>query len=721
MMVKKSTIQRSILGIGIILILTLTGVFNTFAREMVIPEQLSLNTVIIIGMVGMLGYAVAYPLRQEKPLVVMGNAIVATLVLALVWIVAVWFTTTVDTRFVLQNLTGLNPSPLTFGEAVRFVPTETDAVQLGGLATLIVFCAMMGAVSGFAVLLPLRVQQVLGISAVLTVVLSLVSSQINRIRTFPDAIAFVIPFLVAYEASWLLNRNRVEKLPQWITMAIGFQIGAFVAVVLLFLGNEDAFGRGGSLRGIGTAPQIIDMGMRDLWWALILVLGMAGVAGALAPKAERLAHNVSLYFIAFITILGLLNMAGRNLPLHIPVLIFILLVITVWFAPPLGDRANRQFGELKRTDKWQGRFTFLLVLAGVILIAPQFMGVSLANNVNLIILYATLGIGLNVMIGYAGLLDLGFVASIAIGAYTIGILTGPNILTCDGVAINPNLITLDEINALCTGRIDFWGALPIAVVLSAVTGMLLGVPVLGLRGDYLAIVTLGFGEIVGRIIYSDKFKPLVGGAQGLSPIYPPKIFFPQWESLLPMPGMFDAVNGSGVTILFGNAVSMFYLYIFAFLLAIFVTYRLSISRQGRSWRALRADEDVAEAMGIHTIRTKLMAFGVSSAIGGLGGAILVAQLQSVTPENYKLAFSINVLALVIIGGMGSIPGVILGAVVLAGLPELLRQLESYRLLAFGGLLVLVMLVRPEGLLPPKPPKLTEQARLLVHPEPTGTD
>ncbi|HRF96297.1 MAG TPA: branched-chain amino acid ABC transporter permease, partial [Aggregatilineales bacterium] len=212
-----------------------------------------------------------------------------------------------------------------------------------------------------------------------------------------------------------------------------------------------------------------------------------------------------------------------------------------------------------------------------------------------------------------------------------------------------------------------------------------------------------------RIIYSDKFKPLMGGAQGLSPIPVPEIFLP--------------VGNEGVTLTFGNATSVFYLYIFGFLLAIFVTYRLSISRQGRSWRAIRADEDVAEAMGIHTIRTKLMAFGVSSAIGGLGGAILAAQLQSVTPENYKLAFSINVLALVIIGGMGSIPGVILGAVVLAGLPELLRELESYRLLAFGGLLVLVMLVKSEGLLPPTPPKLSEQARLLTQtePQPTGTD
>jgi len=407
-------------------------------------------------------------------------------------------------------------------------------------------------------------------------------------------------------------------------------------------------------------------------------------------------------------VLGLLNTGGRKLPLETALLIFGVLTLGIALIPSLGKKAESQFVQLARGGKLQSRGIFLFVLAGVVLVAPQFMGVSLANNINLIILYAMLGIGLNVMIGYAGLLDLGFVASIAIGAYTVGILTGPNILTCNGVAINPNLITLDEINQLCTGRIDFWGALPIAVILSAVTGMLLGVPVLGLRGDYLAIVTLGFGEIINRIIYSDKFKPLMGGAQGLSPIPVPEIFLP--------------IGGEeGINLVFGNATSVFYLYIFAILIAIFVTYRLSISRQGRSWRAIRADEDVAEAMGIHTIRTKLMAFGVSSAIGGLGGAILVAQLQSVTPENYKLAFSINVLALVIIGGMGSIPGVILGAVVLAGLPELLRQLESYRLLAFGGLLVLVMLVRPEGLLPPKPPKLTEQARLLVHPEPTGTD
>ncbi len=713
-MIKKSTFQRGILANGIVLLLTLTGIFNTFAKQEVIPEKLSLNTVIIIAMVGITGYACAYPLRKGKPLEPMVNAIFATLWLAVMWVALVWLYSTIDMRFIFQNLTGLNPSPLTFGETVRFVAVEATEIdpllpiEFGGLVKLIIFCAMMGAISGFAVLLSLRLQLIVGVSAVLTVVLSLISTKINGIITLPDALAFVTAFGLAYLVSWFLNNRRTTPLPQWLLMAVGALVGAFVAVGLLFVGTEEAFARGGILRGIGTAPQIIDMGLRGLIGGLFGVFALTGVAGALAPKAERLSHNTSLYFVMMLIVLGLLNTGGRKLPLETALLIFGVLTLGIALIPSLGKKAESQFVQLARGGKLQSRGIFLFVLAGVVLVAPQFMGVSLANNINLIILYAMLGIGLNVMIGYAGLLDLGFVASIAIGAYTVGILTGPNILTCNGVAINPNLITLDEINQLCTGRIDFWGALPIAVILSAVTGMLLGVPVLGLRGDYLAIVTLGFGEIINRIIYSDKFKPLMGGAQGLSPIPVPEIFLP--------------IGGEeGINLVFGNATSVFYLYIFAILIAIFVTYRLSISRQGRSWRAIRADEDVAEAMGIHTVRTKLMAFMVSSAIGGLGGAILAAQLQSVTPENYKLAFSINVLALVIIGGMGSIPGVILGAVVLAGLPELLRELESYRLLAFGGLLVLVMLVKSEGLLPPAPPRLSEQARLLTHPEPAGTD
>jgi len=706
-MIKKSTFQRAILANGIILLLTLTGIFNTFANQQVIPNQLSLNTVIVIVMVGITAYACAYPLRNSTPLVAMANALVGTLSLAVMWTALLLVDSLVNMRFVFQNLVSLNPSPVTFGETVRFVATETETIQLSGIFTLFIFCAMMGAIGGFAVFLSLRTQLVIGISAVLTVVLALISTKINGIITFPDAAAFIATFALAYVVSWGLNRKREVPLPQWLLMTVGAVLGAFVAAVFLAIGTDEAFARGGILRGIGSAPKIIDMGQRDLWWGLILVLGITGLAGAFAPRAERMSHNTSVYFILMVAILGLLNSAGRILPLESALAIFALLVVGIAITPSFGGKAHAIFTELKRGSRLQSRGVFLLILAGVVMVAPQFMGVSLANNINLIILYATLGIGLNVMIGYAGLLDLGFVASIAIGAYTIGILTGPNILTCNGVAINPNLITLDEINVLCTGRIDFWGALPIAVILSGLTGAMLGIPVLGLRGDYLAIVTLGFGEIINRIIYSDKFKPLMGGAQGLSPIPVPEIFLP--------------VGDEGVTLIFGNSTSVFYLYIFGFLLAIFVTYRLSISRQGRSWRAIRADEDVAEAMGIHTIRTKLMAFGVSSAIGGLGGAILAAQLQSVTPENYKLAFSINVLALVIIGGMGSIPGVILGAVVLAGLPELLRELDSYRLLAFGGLLVLVMLVKSEGLLPPTPPRLTEQARLLSQAEPTGTD
>ncbi|HRF94579.1 MAG TPA: hypothetical protein PLZ51_05290, partial [Aggregatilineales bacterium] len=179
-----------------------------------------------------------------------------------------WLYSTIDMRFVFRNLTGLNPSPLTFGETVRFIATDTEAIQLNGLVTLVIFCAMMGAVTGFAVLLSLRIQLIIGISAVLTVVLALISTKINGIIALPDALAFIGTFSIAYIISWFLNHNREDALPQWLLIALGAVLGAGVAVILLFVGTEEAFARGGILRGIGDAPHIIDMGTRDLAWAL---------------------------------------------------------------------------------------------------------------------------------------------------------------------------------------------------------------------------------------------------------------------------------------------------------------------------------------------------------------------------------------------------------------------------------------------------------------------
>jgi branched-chain amino acid transport system permease protein len=231
---------------------------------------------------------------------------------------------------------------------------------------------------------------------------------------------------------------------------------------------------------------------------------------------------------------------------------------------------------------------------------------------------------------------------------------------------------------LSTGILhNWWLALPFAVLIAVTFGVILGIPVLRMRGDYLAIVTLGFGEIVRLLALSDFLKPWEGGAQGIQGIPLP--------SLGPL-----VVNGSQ---------AFYYLFLGGCFLVIFIATRLKASRLGRAWMAVREDEDVAQAMGINLVATKLLAFGMGASFGGLAGAIFAAKLQSVYPASFNFIVSINVLSLIILGGMGSIPGVVLGALALQGIPELLREFAEFRYLFYGAVLVVMMLTRPEGLLP----------------------
>ena len=271
-------------------------------------------------------------------------------------------------------------------------------------------------------------------------------------------------------------------------------------------------------------------------------------------------------------------------------------------------------------------------------------------------IYVLLGLGLNIVVGLAGLLDLGYVAFFAIGAYTMALLTAPQ---------PHNLMW------------SFWIALPIGVLLAAITGLLLGAPVLRMRGDYLAIVTLGFGEIIRILSKSDALTPFTGGPKGVNAIGSPTLFGQP----------------------FNSSVDFVYLIFLAVLLVIFVTNRLQNSRIGRAWEAMREDETVSRAMGINTLTQKLLAFAIGAAFAGLGGALFASRNLFTGPEDHNLMVSINVVAVVIVGGMGNIPGVIAGALVLKGLPEVLRQLEDYRIMVFGALLVVMMLWRPAGLIP----------------------
>lgn len=245
---------------------------------------------------------------------------------------------------------------------------------------------------------------------------------------------------------------------------------------------------------------------------------------------------------------------------------------------------------------------------------------------------------------------------------------------------------------------SFWLALPICVAASTLAGVILGTPVLRMRGDYLAIVTLGFGEIIRVLVISDLLKPVIGGAQGILQIPRPDLF--------------------GFTIL--QPQHFYYIILASVFLALFVSSRLRDSRLGRQWMALREDEDVAEAMGIHLVKTKLLAFAIGAAFSGLAGAIFAARLSSIFPNSFNLLISINVLSLIIVGGMGSLPGVIVGALVLVGLPELLREFAEYRLLFYGVLLIAMMLRKPEGLWPSpirrREIQAEEQEKLLLQAE-----
>jgi branched-chain amino acid transport system permease protein len=276
------------------------------------------------------------------------------------------------------------------------------------------------------------------------------------------------------------------------------------------------------------------------------------------------------------------------------------------------------------------------------------------NNVGLFIL---MGFGLNIVVGFAGLLDLGYVAFFAIGAYTMGVLTSDGELGRVGLT--------------------FWAAVPFAVLASTMAGVILGIPVLRMRGDYLAIVTLGFGEIIRILALSDFLAPFIGGAQGILKI--PKASIGNFEFVTPE--------------------SLYYIILIGCAIAAFVSWRLRDARLGRQWMAMREDEDVAEAMGIDLVQTKLLAFAMGAAFAGLSGAIFATKLGSVFPHSFNLLISINVLSLIILGGIGSLPGVVVGALVLVGLPELLREFAEYRMLMYGALLIVMMLARPEGFWP----------------------
>ncbi len=323
---------------------------------------------------------------------------------------------------------------------------------------------------------------------------------------------------------------------------------------------------------------------------------------------------------------------------------------------------------------------------------------SWARIVDIALLYVLLALGLNIVVGYAGLLDLGYIAFFAVGAYLYGLLASPHLAD-----------TFPAIKAMFPNglHVNIWLVMIVAAALAGIVGMVLGAPTLKLRGDYLAIVTLGFGEII-RIFLLNLDRPIniTNGPKGLSQI----------DAL----SVFGFNMGRRHTLEIGDwsytiqpVTLYYYLFLFFVILTIIVSYRLQDSRIGRAWMAVREDEVAAKAMGLNTRNLKLLAFGMGATFGGVSGVLFASFQRFVSPESFALMESVMVVAMVVLGGIGHIPGVILGALMLAGLPEVLRHVagpltemtggrlgpEILRQLLIALAMVVVMLLRPKGLWP----------------------
>ncbi len=498
-------------------------------------------------------------------------------------------------------------------------------------------------------------------------------------------------FIASRRTSGILGQNRplhnlssglIAGLVTGLMLALFVLIGLQVNLRAVFLNattplyNILTFGKGAG--NIWLLPVIGAVG------------GLSGAAFLLLPDVYRRPLTRGLIFVIFMAFFsGLFRVVMINqgpgmsaaakslfgqtgLTIGGAILFFFIIAALSMLWNYMGKGIQTRISGLPKRGQISLRVMAAILILYITLMLPSVSGAFISQVIVTVALFILMGLGLNITLGFAGLLDLGFVAFYAIGAYTVGLLTsyGPFGLQ----------------------HVSFWVAVPIAVLVAMMSGAVLGLPVLGVRGDYLAIATLGFGEIVRLLAGSDFLAPYFGGPQGIIGIQKP---------CLGILGPFVRVDVPRVCngIELGTPQTIYFVAIASALLIAFVAWRLRESRLGRAWMAIREDEDVAEALGVNLIQTKLLAYMLGAAFAGLGGAIFATLIGSIFATSMQLLVSINVVALIVVGGMGSIPGVIVGAIALIGLPELLREVSEFRFLIYGVTLIAMMLAKPEGLWP----------------------
>ncbi len=403
-----------------------------------------------------------------------------------------------------------------------------------------------------------------------------------------------------------------------------------------------------------------------LGWAFLLLFPMV----SWQVRAEGTQYSIELYLKPLLILMGLLT--G---------MLTLRLLLQILKHTPVGQKTATALTACQTWFTVTGAFlqhrVFQITLLVALLLFPLGANPYTLDTAINVFLYITLALGLNVVVGMAGLLDLGYVAFYAVGAYTYALL-------------NVHF------------AFPFWAVLPIGAVLGAICGIIIGYPTLRMRGDYLAIVTLGFGEII-RIVLNN-WNSLTGGPNGIMGIRDPSTLFYRWL------GGFSFQHTLVVKYMY-----QYYLILGIALLTLIFVRRIRDSRIGWAWTAIREDEMAAAAMGVNTAWMKLLAYIVGAVIASVAGAFFAGKLRFIDPTSFTFIESILILCMVVLGGMGSIPGVILGAAVLVILPEAFREFQNYRMLAFGGALTLMMIFRPEGFIPEARHKLELHATEPVDP------
>lgn len=501
---------------------------------------------------------------------------------------------------------------------------------------------------------------------------------IANVLNLGQILMYLPPFIVGY----LVMRAEAPSstLVRYLTsIGAGLIANTPAAIVALFMERvqmRDTFAN--------ASPNLVEfmtLGIQPLgmgilvFWLMGGLLATFGIAFSFLPQGARRA-----VITAFASIVGLALMSnlfgqilrrffgGRPdrllfnadaLRISTSLIVFVFAAVLTQYQPLLRKQFGRHLTSLLPSGILEsGHVTNGLGLI-VLLALPWVLGVFLSEVLANVGLFMLMALGLNIAVGLAGLFDLGYVTNFAVGAYLVGVLT----------STGPQGI----------GQFNFWLIVPISIVAAMFTGFMLALPVVRMRGDYLAIATLGFGEIIRLLALSDWFAPLIGGAQGV-------LFIPK-----------PAILGFS----FQTPQQIYYIILAACVVVLFVSRRLDISRTGRQWRAIREDEPVANAMGIDVTWVKTLAFTLSAASGGLSGAIFASKLGTIFPHSFQLLISVNVLCIIIIGGMASIPGIAIGSLLLVGVPELLREFSEYRYLFYGLLLILMTIYRPNGMIPVK--------------------